>query len=112
MTVDDTVHWDEEEYCRYLNAERRGYAWVLSESGGLTPGAARAAALTQYPYERADQAQRGQVFHDEAWHRAMLRLHGELYWRTRPELLHPPVDYESVWDSGYAQDPATAIPIA
>ncbi len=52
------------------------------------------------------------MFHDESWHWAMLRLHGDLYWQHRPELLHPPTDYEVVWDVGYAQDPATANPTA
>lgn len=106
------VRWEEEEYCRYLNAERRAYAWVLTEVGGFAGAAAQLAARAQYPYQAPDAEDRGRVFHDESWHWAMLRLHGDLYWQHRPELLHPPTDYEVVWDVGYAQDPATANPTA
>jgi len=81
---------DEEEYERYLRDERVRFARVLVQIGGWTRDDAEAAARSQYPYEPADKEQRGLIFHDEAWHWAMLTLYGEGYWRDRPELLTPP----------------------
>ncbi|MEV7971652.1 hypothetical protein [Cellulomonas sp. NPDC089187] len=101
--------WSQEEYCRYLNAERRAYAWTLSELGGFTADTARSAAVEQYPYLGAADPYRGLVFHHESWHWAMLRLHGDRYWEREPGLLHPPSAYEAAWEAGLAEDPATAI---
>lgn len=103
---------EEEEYRRYLNAERRAYAWALSEFGGLGLDAARSAALDQYPYQGPEDSYRELVFHDESWHWAMLRLHGSRYWERQPDLLHPPVAYEAEWEAGHADDSATASPTA
>jgi hypothetical protein len=37
-------------------------------------------ALHAYPYEPSSDAYRGLAFHDEAWHWAMLTIHGDMYW--------------------------------
>lgn len=77
------ANWSEDEYVRYLRAERRRFAWVMEHHGGLSQTEARAAALERCPYEASDDPHRGLIFHDEAWHWAMLRIHqNEPYWRA------------------------------
>lgn len=90
--TDDTEH----AYRRTLEAERRSFAWVLRTYGGQTPARARAEALARYPYEPPGAPYRGLIFHDEAWHWAMLHLHGEGYWRDRPDLARPPGAYRAM----------------
>ncbi|MDR0215408.1 MAG: hypothetical protein LBE51_19120 [Acidovorax sp.] len=94
----------EEEYCCYLAAERHLYAFVLREHGGFSALEAEKEALERYPYESADDEYRGLIFHDESWHWAMLRLHGERYWDDRSELRQPSEAYrreaarEDLWN--------------
>jgi hypothetical protein len=87
------VTWTETEYLDYLLAERRAYAWVMEHHGGLAPAEASAAALEQYPYEPEGVPFRGLVFHDEAWHWAMLTIHGDRYTVEHPELAVPAPEY-------------------
>lgn len=87
---------EEAEYVEHLEGERRRYAWVMRRHGGLTEPQACAAALECYPYEPRDAHCRGLVFHDEAWHWAMLALHGGSYWVERPELGLPSAEYEAL----------------
>ncbi|MEU7314920.1 hypothetical protein [Streptomyces sp. NPDC007083] len=88
--------WDEDEYRDCLRSERRAYAWVMQHHGGLTPAEAEDAALEQYPYEPPDAPFRGLVFHDEAWHWAMLAIHGDRYVVEHPELVGPPHEYRAL----------------
>ena len=88
--------WTEAEYAAYLADERRRYAWVMWRHGGLSPAAARAAALEWYAHEPADAPYRGLVFHDEAWHWAMLALHGARYPEDHPELAVPSAAYRAL----------------
>ncbi|MFI7349351.1 hypothetical protein ACIBSR_24265 [Streptomyces sp. NPDC049936] len=88
--------WSEAEYLGYLQAERRGYAWVMQHHGGLTSAESEEAALEQYPYEPEDAPYRGLVFHDEAWHWAMVAIHGYRYAMEHPELAHPSPDYQAL----------------
>jgi hypothetical protein len=88
--------WREDEYVEYLRDERRRFAWVLQQHGGLSPADAESAALERYPYEADNVPFRGLIFHDEAWHWAMLRIHGDLYWREHPELVEPPSEYSAL----------------
>lgn len=85
--------WTEEEYVAYLAQERRAYAWVMRRYGGLTATRAGVEAVEHYPYEPADAPFRGLVFHDEAWHWAMSRIHGDRYMVDRPELAAPCEEY-------------------
>ncbi|EFG65075.1 hypothetical protein SSBG_05885 [Streptomyces sp. SPB074] len=85
---------DEEEYRACLREERAAFAWVLERHGERTPERARAEALAAYPYEPPAAPYRGLVFHDEAWHWAMLHLHGPHYWRDHPGLATPSREYE------------------
>ncbi|WP_327733149.1 hypothetical protein OG749_04040 [Streptomyces nojiriensis] len=87
--------WSEEEYLDCLRSERRGYAWVMRHHGGLTHEEAWEAALKWYPYEPDGDPLRGLVFHDEAWHWAMLAVHGAGYVVERPDLVHPSPAYRA-----------------
>ena len=88
--------WAENEYIRYLDAERRAFAWVMTAYGDMAPPQAVAAALERYPYEPPDSPHRGLIFHDEAWHWAMLRIHGETYMIEHPDLAVPPAAYRAL----------------
>ncbi|MFG2379360.1 hypothetical protein [Streptomyces avermitilis] len=81
--------WSEVEYLQCLESERRGFAWVMRWHGQLTATEAWEAAVAHYPYEPGDAPYRGLVFHDEAWHWAMLALHGDRYPVERPGLVEP-----------------------
>jgi hypothetical protein len=48
-----------------------------------------------YAYEAPGDPMRGLVFHDEAWHWAMLRLFGDRYWVARPDLERPSSEYRA-----------------
>jgi hypothetical protein len=90
MEVED---WDEAEYVEHLVHARLLYAWVLCNYGAFSAEKARDAALAFYTYEAPHTKYRGLVFHDEAWHWAMLRLYGQGYWRGHPERWPPSREY-------------------
>jgi hypothetical protein len=90
------VAWSEAQYLDLLDSERRSYAWVMQQHGGLAPTEAAEAALERYPYEPAEAPHRGLIFHDEAWHWAMLTIHGDHYVVEHPELVHPSPDYRAL----------------
>ena len=77
---------DEAEYTRYLEGERRLFAWCLVRFGGYSPDAAEGKALERYPYEPITEPYRGLIFHELAWDWAMRLLFGDGYWFRRPEL--------------------------
>jgi hypothetical protein len=85
---------DEPTYNRHLAHERHMFAWCLTNLGGLPQDAARASALSFYPYEAPSEPYRGLVFHDQAWHWAMLRVHGEGYSLNNPGSEKPSAAYE------------------
>ena len=88
--------WDEDEYVECLRDERRRYAWVMQRHAGLDAIRAETAALKRYPFEAADAPYRGLVFHDEAWHWAMLAIHGDEYWVSQPHLVEPSAEYRAL----------------
>ncbi|HEY0543509.1 MAG TPA: hypothetical protein VGD53_34460 [Actinoallomurus sp.] len=90
------MEWTEEEYAESLRGERRRFAWVMWRHGGLTSAEAEAVALEQYPYEASDVPCRGLVFHDDAWHWAMLKIHKDLYWVEHPDLVQPSAEYRAL----------------
>ena len=90
------MSWSEPEYARHLATERRHFAWVLCRYGGLSDARAQAAALERYPYEPGDDPHRGLIFHDEAWHWAMLSIHGDAYVVDHPELVQPSAEYRAL----------------
>lgn len=95
MAEDPGEAWwpDEEEYQRYLECERRLFALALTHHGGMTPEQAKREALERYPYEPPDTSYRGMIFHEIAWHWAMIRLHGHEYSRSHPELRNAPESF-------------------
>ncbi|MFD6392617.1 hypothetical protein [Nocardia sp. NPDC060259] len=94
--VDVDPEWrNEDEYVATLEAERRRFAWVLQRYGGKARAEADADAMAFYYYEEPDTPCRGLVFHDEAWHWAMVGLHGS-YWQTHPELVSPSAEYDEI----------------
>jgi hypothetical protein len=96
MPREQTSPWVEREYVEYLDHERHLFAWCLSIYGGLSQPVALARAEDFYRYEPAAIGPlRGLVFHDEAWHWAMIELFGQQYWQARPELESPPADYRA-----------------
>ena len=94
MKDQSEIGWSEEEYVAYLNGERELFAWCLKKYGSFSVESAREEALSFYEYEPASAPHRGLVFHDEAWHWAMLKIHGDLYWKKHPELESPSEEYE------------------
>ena len=88
--------WPEEEYTRYLESERRAYAWVMRTYGGMSADQAREEAEGFYVYQPPGTPHRGLVFHDEPWHWAMLGLKGAYYWADHPEFAHPPAEYRAL----------------
>ena len=91
--MSDDAWSDEESYCRYLVIERHFFALALRDYGGLSFEQSQHVALQRYPYEAVNEPERGLIFHDLAWHWAMLHLYGERYWDSRPELLNEPEAY-------------------
>lgn len=87
--TDDEFTFTEEEYKNYLIAERRGYAWALVNYGDYTQEDANQLAEEFYQLEPRDEL----VFHDQAWHWAMLKIFGSNYWIDQPDLLKPPAGY-------------------
>jgi hypothetical protein len=81
---------DESAYVENLDHERHLLTWCLVRYGGMALPIARSQAEAFYRYESAEP--RGLVFHDEAWHWAMLKLLGEQYWLVHPELANPSAD--------------------
>ncbi len=77
MSEDRSEDWSEEGYVAYLEHERHMYAWCLIAYGHSAPSDAYEMALSFYQYEPANAPYRGLVFHNEAWHWAMLRIFGE-----------------------------------
>jgi hypothetical protein len=95
MRQEQTSPWKEKEYVDYLDHERHLFAWCLVAYGGILPTVARSSAEEFYRYQSATEPYRGLVFHDEAWHWAMLKIAGEGYWKARPELEKPSDSYRA-----------------
>lgn len=88
----------EKEYLLHLGAERYLFAWVLQHYGDISFEIAKTQACRQYPYEPKSDELRLLIFHDEAWHYAMLYLHGDCYWHTYLHYEQPSKEYEEMAD--------------
>lgn len=86
---------EEGAYVASLDHERHMYAWCLARYGGFAPDVAVALAGKAYPHQPPDDAYRDLVFHDAAWHWAMLHILGEGYWRGHPERETPSAEYRA-----------------
>ena len=113
MTNQLETNWNEEEYVSYLNAERKLFAWCLEEYDDYAPAQAKQGAESFYSYEPQTDLHRGLVFHEEAWHWAMLKIIGETYWKTKPEFKSPSEQYKNkaieLHNSGMQSDPRTSV---
>ena len=76
----------EEEYKSQLEEQRHMYSWCLQNIGGYSETQASKKAQEFYKYEPVSEKHRNLVFHNDAWHWAMLYLKGEQYWVKYPEL--------------------------
>jgi len=88
------------------------FAWCMQKYGERSRAEADAEALRAYPYEPASDPYRGFVFHDEAWHWAMLTIHRTMYWLKDRELEVPSADYreEAKRARGRAEAPVGVDP--
>ncbi|HSH96323.1 MAG TPA: hypothetical protein VK968_19405 [Roseimicrobium sp.] len=80
------------EYVAILTQERHMYAWTLVTFGAFRTEDAESHALQHYPYDPVGQ-NNPFLFHERAWHYAMIELHGSTFWTTKPEILHAPAAY-------------------
>lgn len=84
---------NEAKYLQCLNEERKMYAWCLTKYGDYSPEKAHQEANEFYEYEPKEDEYRGLVFHDNAWHWAMLKIYGEQYWIKHPEMANETEEY-------------------
>ncbi|CAN5709208.1 hypothetical protein BH09VER1_BH09VER1_44100 [soil metagenome] len=89
--------WSDDDvmYREHLAHERHLYAWCLVAYGGLAQAGANAKAEEFYVEQSIAEPMRCLVFHDEAWHWAMLRIFGNAYWITRPGTESPSPEYKA-----------------
>ncbi|MCG7961694.1 MAG: hypothetical protein N0E54_03190 [Candidatus Thiodiazotropha taylori] len=92
------AEFSEEEYLCYLEQQRHMFAWCLENIGKLSKYDAQVEATNFYKYRNSQDKYRSLVFHDDAWHWAMLKLKGEEYWKSHPELTEPTREYEAEWE--------------
>jgi hypothetical protein len=85
----DDFTFSEEEYRAYLISERKAYTWTLVNYGNYSEDDAEKTAMDFY----RDDPRTELIFHDSAWHWAMLKIFGNNYWNNRPDLLDPPAAY-------------------
>lgn len=90
---------DETEYLEYLEHERHMLAWCLVRYSAVSPDVAARVATSFYLYQPASDPNRGLVFHDQAWHWAMLRICGAFYWTSDPKLETPSAEYQMESDA-------------
>ena len=95
------MEMSEEEYRHGLECERKLYAWCLERWGGCSAEDAEQRAAQFYCYKPPDARSRVLVFHRPAWDWAMFHIHGDGYWRTRPELAQPPAEYDREYERIY-----------
>lgn len=79
---------------------RHLFAWCLIHYGQVPPESAREQAREFYPDQTPGcRYEREMLFHDEAWHWAMLRVVGDFYWIERPELAGASLEYDTESDA-------------
>ncbi|MEM7333578.1 MAG: hypothetical protein AAF490_15925 [Chloroflexota bacterium] len=89
---------EEAEYIIYLLHERRLYAWCLITYGQMAVDESYREAGTLYRYYSIDEEDREDIFQEEAWHWAMLKLYGNEYARKFPQLAAPSYEYSQESD--------------
>jgi hypothetical protein len=95
---------DYQSYCRRMSAERHMYAWTLVHAAGTERSAAEDRASQKYRLRPPGPHATDMRLHEEAWHLAMLDLHGNCYWHRQPGLERAPAAYQQefnrVWAAG------------
>lgn len=90
---------EEQQYLQQLEHERYMFGWCLSTYAAIDVDIATAKAAAFYPYRAPDYPERELVFHDEAWHWAMLEIFGKQYWLDKPEYQLPSEQYIAASDN-------------
>ena len=86
----------EEQYALALDNIRYLFAWTLVRYGDFSHKKAKEEAMKQFPYQSENEDYRELVFHEEAWHWAMLFLYGENYWDNFPQYISFSDEYLTV----------------
>ncbi|MCU7838546.1 MAG: hypothetical protein KZQ94_04085 [Candidatus Thiodiazotropha sp. (ex Troendleina suluensis)] len=89
----------EEEYVSSLKEQRHMYEWCLKNIGGLSDSDAKKEAEILYSYKPESEEHRYLVLHEDAWHWAMLKINGEQYWLSKPELETPSIKYSKEYEN-------------
>ena len=87
----------EDEYLAQLNQQKHMYYWCLINVGSFSLNKAKNEAEKLYKYEHQTEGYRWLIFHDDAWHWAMLKIHGEQYWLKDPNLENESKEYSQEW---------------
>ena len=88
----------EAEYQVLLVQQGHMYEWCLKNIGNLSEKDARKEAKEFYKYEPVSEKLRWLVFHEDAWHWAMLKIKGENWWVDFPELKEANAEYNREWE--------------
>ncbi len=89
--------WPEENYLRYLAADRALYAWCLTRVGGVPVDKAAVRAEARFPYEPQGTPYHGLIHHAGAWQIAMLDLFGGHTRQPEEFGLAAELEAESLW---------------
>ncbi len=81
-------------YSEQIRIEKHMYKWCLIKYGSLNHELADKQANDFYNFESEDNEYKYIVFHEEAWHWAMIKIHGENYWIVDPSLKSIPSEYK------------------
>jgi hypothetical protein len=100
---------EEADYRQRLHVERHMYAWTLVHTAGVEEAGAATRAEERYKLLPASDRYREMIFHDEAWHIAMLDLHGNCYWHREPGLEKSPEAYQQELKRVWAESRRSGI---
>ena len=88
----------EEDYLNQLQQQRHMFEWCLLNIGAYSRDEIASASDRLFSYKPESDEYRWLVFHEDAWHWAMLEIKGEGYWRRFPSLIDPSAEYEQEWE--------------
>lgn len=84
----------EEEYLNQLKQQRHMFEWCLLNVGEYSRDKIKSVSNRLFSYKPESDEYRWLVFHEDAWHWAMLEIKGEGYWCKYPNLKDPSLEYE------------------
>ncbi|MCL6416272.1 hypothetical protein MIB92_11465 [Aestuariirhabdus sp. Z084] len=94
----------EEEYLSQLKQQRHMFEWCLLNIGVYSQDEIESASKRLFSYKPESDEYRWLVFHDDAWHWAMLEIKGEGYWREYPNLKDESLEYKQEWERYESQN--------